>query len=93
MDVGRHKGIGVKEEGIAAFVFAQKPEVEIVIVSGLENFSALISPGNDVVKSSWKMDSRFSCHEQFLSKRKFFVNTYLIMPDPVGGWRIGAIGL
>ena len=83
MNVGRHKDIGVEKEGITLFVFFQEPQIEFVILSGFENLCALIPPGDDVVKGSWKMDPRLPCHEKFLSKPKSLVNTYFLMPDPI----------
>jgi hypothetical protein len=81
MDVGGHKDIGVEKEGITLFVFFQEPQIEFVVLSGFENLSALIPPGDDVIKGSCKMDPRLPCHEKFLSKTESLINTYLLMPD------------
>jgi len=82
MNVGGHKDIAVEEEGITFFVLFQEPQIESVILSGFENLCALIAPGDDVIKSSCKMNPRLPGHDKFLSNTKSLVNTYLFMPDP-----------
>jgi hypothetical protein len=41
MNMGRHKDIGVKEEGITLFVFLQDPQINLVILIRLETFAPL----------------------------------------------------
>jgi hypothetical protein len=79
--VGGHKDISVEEERITLFVIFQERQIEFEILSGFENLCALIPPGDDVIKSSCKMDPRLPCHDKFLSNTKSLVNTYLLMPD------------
>jgi hypothetical protein len=66
MNVGGHKDIGEEKEGITLFVFFQEPQITFVIWSGFENLGALIPPGDDLIKSSGKMNPRLPTHDQSL---------------------------
>ncbi len=41
-----------------------------------------ITPGNDVIEGSWKMNPRLSCHTNWIPATRSNINTYLLMPDP-----------
>jgi len=84
MNVGGHKDLGVEEEGITVFVISPEPQIEFIILSGFENLCALIPPGDDVEKSSCKMDPRLPCHDKFPSNIKSSILIYLCLtPFPV----------
>jgi len=51
-------------------------------MSGFENLCGLISPGDDLIKSSGEMEPWPPCHDRFPSKTKWLVDTYLLMPAP-----------
>ena len=52
-------------------------------MSGFEKLCALISPGDDVIKGSGEMEPRLPCHDKFLSRTKWLVDTYLLKPVPL----------
>jgi hypothetical protein len=54
--------------------------MEFVISNGLENLCAFITPADDVIKRSCKVDPRLPCHGKFPSYTHSLVNAYLFMP-------------
>jgi len=78
-----HQRIGIKMEGVSGLVFGEicKEGLQIFVVE--KYILPLISPRNDVIQSSWKMDPRFPSYSISISKRHTSVNTELPLPDPL----------
>ncbi len=60
---------------------SQKPPIALVIPFITKYHLSPITPGNDVIEGSWKMNPRLSCHTEWIPTARSNVNTYILMHD------------
>ncbi len=67
MNMILHEGVGIKLNSVSNLTFRKIREVSRPVFIVKKDVLALVSSGDDVIQSAWKMDTWFASHEYLLS--------------------------
>jgi hypothetical protein len=67
MNVILHEGVGIKLNRISNLTVGKIREVSCPVLIVKKDVLALVSSGDNMIQSTWKMDTWFASHESLLS--------------------------
>jgi len=62
-----HEGVGVKLNRVSNLTFGKIREVSLPVFIVKKDVLTLVSSGDDMIQSTWKMNTWFASHEYLLS--------------------------